>query len=113
MSKVGLAHRLRNLRDTLEQINPRALAVHRMPQHLRRDYDKWRAQCERADEYAERDRGPGGAYAAMLDGTLDAPAMPERVKQYLNVPDDPQFADDVTAEDLAEIYREMLEGNDR
>ncbi len=113
MSKVGLAHRLRNLRDTLEQVDPRALAVHRMPQHLRRNYDKWRAQCKRADEYAEREHGPGGAYLAMLNGTLDAPAMPEQVRLYLKVSEPVQFAADAPLEDLADAYRIMIEGNDR
>ena len=111
MSKIGIQHRIDNLRNTLEQVDPRALAIHRMPDDLRRVYDRWLGQCERAEMYAEREHGANGMYAAMMDGTLDEAPMPSALRDYLDVPDEPQFAAGATLEDLSDAWRAMCEGD--
>lgn len=108
MSKTGLAARLTNLRDKLEAVDPRALAIHRMPFDLRLKYDKWRGQCIRHDVYLER--AGLNAYEQLISETDDSPSMPEAVRQYLGIEAEVELTVDMTLEQVADLYHEMTEG---
>lgn len=107
MSRVSLNRRLAELRDAAARIDPMVVAVHSLPPALRLRYDNWRAENERRiAQYTERD-GPGGAYAALLNGEDVLSPMPSALARALSIKPAPTLTVDSDAE---AIYRGMIDG---
>lgn len=105
MSRLSINRRLATLRETAARIDPMAVAVHSLPPALRLRYDNWCAENERRiAQYTERD-GPGGAYAALLNGEDVLSPIPSALARALSIKPAPTLTVD---SDAAAIYREMV-----
>lgn len=110
MSRISLNSRIRAIIDAAERIDPFAAKVHRLPPALRLRYDAWRAECEAIGARYERDGGPGAYYEAMLDGKIVASDPPRDVATALGLAGAPVLLDTMSAAEVGEIWRRMVEG---
>lgn len=109
MSRVSLNRRLDALRSAAERIDPRVLAVHRLPPALRMSYDNWRRECDRVYADLEREGGPGASYEALIEGTLALPEPPRPVADALGITRGPVVPAGASDSEVAEIYRAMID----
>ena len=113
MSRVGIASRLRAIRDAAKRHDPRAYALHSLTPKLRRWHDEHRDECNRiaAERYGDE---PGARYEALLDGDDVMPPMPLPVAAALNIRSTTGIPASATVDDAAEMYRKLLnyEGNE-
>lgn len=110
MSRVSLGQRIAAVREAAMRIDPYAVAVHSLPPALRQRYDLWRSENERQIAEVEARDGPGGAYTAMIDGTLVSEPMPSSVARALNLSEAPLVPADASAAEVAVIYAAMIDG---
>lgn len=66
-----------------QQHDPIGVRVFKLPPALRQDYDEHRAECDASIARHVAAGGPGAAYAALLDGNLSLPPMPQSVERAL------------------------------
>ena len=109
MSRTSLNRRLQALLEAAEQFDPHAVRLHRLTPEVRLQFEQWR-RCVDA-EYARFDGQPESAiYEALLDGTLHLPPPPRAVAAALQLPEPITLHENLTTEDLARLWSEMIEG---
>lgn len=109
MSRISLHQRLAALRDKITKIEPFAVAVYNMKPSIRLRYDNWLSYNRRMIAEVEQRDGPGGAYAAMIDGTLQPEPVPEPIRVALGLPTDTMLTDDMSAQQVADRWTAMIE----
>lgn len=109
MSRVSLNRRLQALLEAAEAIDPHAFKMHRLTPAVRAQFDQWR-RCVDAEFARFAGEPEGAAYAALLQGELHLPPPPRAVAEALGLPEPVALTDDMTTEDLARLWSEMIEG---
>lgn len=99
--------RLQAVLEAAEAHDPHAVRLHRLTPAVRAQYDRWRRACDA--EYARFDSEPeGAAYGALLEGSLHLPPPPRTVADALEMPEPIVLTDDMTTEQLARLWSEMI-----
>jgi hypothetical protein len=109
VSRVGIGKRLATVQQTIRVRFPFGYAVHNLPPQLRAKYANWCQQCETAAKTHGDE--PGDRYAAFLRGESLGPPMPRDLRSALRLDATGahEITSDMTVEQAAEIYNQVLE----
>lgn len=109
MARKSIDSRMDRIYDALLPVGSMARREYELPEHLRDALAKHRARTARIIDRAEKTE-PGGAYAAMLDGSLQLPDTPPVLRDALQLVDPPTITEDMSVSEAAEMWAQFALG---
>lgn len=104
--------RLDRLLDAILPPGSYARRVHELPKSMREMLRLHQAKVASIISGIEkRDPRPGAFFERLIDGDVTLPRMPEALRQALAIPDAPVLSEDLTLAEIAEFYRQLIEGD--
>lgn len=109
MARKSIDSRMDRIYDALLPVGSLARREHELPDDLRALLAKHRARTARIIDRAEKTE-PGGAYAAMLDGSLQFPDTPPVLREALQLSCPPVITEHHTVSEAADLWAQFALG---
>ena len=109
MARKSIDSRMDRIYEALLPVGSMARREYELPDDLRVMLAKHRARTARIIDRAEKTE-PGGAYAAMVDGTLQLPDMPATLRDALQLYDPPTITIDMSVREAADAWQRFAFG---
>ncbi|MXO46868.1 hypothetical protein GRI69_01155 [Erythrobacter vulgaris] len=109
MARKSIDSRMDRIYGALLPIGSMARREYELPDDLRDMLAKHRTRTAAIIDRAENTE-PGGAYAAMLEGTLRLPEMPAVLRDALQLSDPPVVTEDMSVREVADVWMEFAVG---
>ena len=111
MSRRSIDSRMDRIVDKLLPPGSMERREHFLPPDLREALQTHRTRVSGIIARAEKSE-PDGAAGALLDGTLQLPAMPSVLRDALGLVDPPSITEHTSSNEASEIYNRFAHGKD-
>lgn len=110
MSRKSIDSRMDRIYEALLPVGSMARREYEMPDDLRRLLAKHRSRTVAIIDRAENAK-PGGTYAAIIEGKLELPEMPQVLQEALGLSDVPVITECMSIAEAAELWQKYAHGS--